>query len=124
MAYFKENSDRLTVREGCAPNTGLRRGQVGALYALASHFIERHEPAIVSLPTGYGKTAVLTAACFFTQARRVLVVTPTNALRTQATRAFRTLETLRRLKALPGEADLAGPRVVAIEERIGSLTGW
>lgn len=124
MAYFQENSNRLTVREGVAPNSGLRRGQVGALYALAAHFIERQEPAIVSLPTGYGKTAVLTAACFLAQARRVLVVTPTNALRTQATKAFRTLETLRRLTALPGEADLAGPRVVAIEERIGSLTEW
>lgn len=124
MAYFQENSSRLTIREGLAPNTGLRRGQVGALHALAAHFIERHEPAIVSLPTGYGKTAVLTAACFVAQAQRVLVVTPTNPLRAQATRAFRTLETLRRLTVLPAEAELAGPKVSAIEERIASLADW
>lgn len=124
MAYFQEYSDRLTVREGVAPNTGLRRGQVGALYALAAHFIERQEPAIVSLPTGYGKTAVLIGACFLAQAQRVLVVTPTNPLRAQATRAFRTLETLRRLTALPGEDEMEGPKVVAIEERIGSLGEW
>lgn len=124
MTYFQENSHRLTIREGVAPNTGLRRGQVGALYALAAHFIERQEPAIVSLPTGYGKTAVLTAACFLARARRVLVVTPTNPLRVQATRAFRTLETLRRLTALPSEAELVAPSVIAVEERIGSLAEW
>lgn len=124
MAYFQENTSRLSIREGVAPNSGLRRGQVGALHALAAHFIERNEPAIVSLPTGYGKTAVLTAACFLLQAQRVLVVTPTNPLRSQAARAFRTLETLRRLTALPSEADLAGPKVATVEERIGSLADW
>ncbi len=124
VAYFQENSERLKIRESTAPNTGLRRGQVGALFAIAAHFIERNEPAIVSLPTGYGKTAVLTAICFLAKARRVLVVTPTNALRTQAARAFRTLETLRRLTILPSETDLAGPRVVSVEERIGSLADW
>lgn len=124
MAYFQEYAERLSVREGGAPNTGLRRGQVGALYSLAAHFIERHEPAIISLPTGYGKTAVLTAACFLARAQRVLVVTPTNALRLQAGRAFRTLETLRRLSAIPGESEMPGPRVSIVEERIGSLAEW
>ena len=52
------------------------------------------------------------------------MVTPTNALRTQAARAFRTLETLRRLTALPGEAELAGPAVAVVEERIGSADDW
>ena len=124
MAYFQENSSRLLIQEGTEPNRGLRRGQVGALHGLAAHFIERHEPAIVSLPTGYGKTAVLTAACFLAQARRVLVVTPTSPLRAQTARAFQTLETLRRLAALPPESDLPGPQVKAIESRIGTLTEW
>ncbi|WP_186830325.1 DEAD/DEAH box helicase family protein [Mitsuaria sp. TWR114] len=124
MAYFQENASRLVVREGLAPNSGLRRGQVGALLALAAHFIERHEPAIVSLPTGYGKTAVLTAACFLLQAQRVLLVTPTGPLRSQAAKAFRSLETLRRLTALPGEPDLQGPQVAVVEERIDSPEAW
>lgn len=124
MAYFEDNATHLLVREGTAPNSGLRRGQAGALHALAAHFIERHEPAIVSLPTGYGKTAVLTAACFLLQARRVLLVTPTGPLRSQAAKAFRSLETLRRLRALPGEPDLPNPRVAIVEERIGSAEAW
>ncbi|SDP35840.1 Superfamily II DNA or RNA helicase [Ralstonia sp. 25mfcol4.1] len=124
MPYFAENAKHLTLREGHAPNTGLRRGQVGALYALAAHIIERHDPALISLPTGYGKTAVLTAACFLAQARRVLVVTPTSTLRAQAARAFRTLDTLRRLSALPGEDALPAPRVAVIEERMTSQQQW
>ncbi|MCB4320621.1 DEAD/DEAH box helicase family protein [Alcaligenes sp. 13f] len=122
--YFQDNASRLIIREGTAPNSGLRRGQVGALHALAAHFIERHEPAIVSLPTGYGKTAVLTAACFLLQARRVLIVTPTAPLRSQAVKAFQGLETLRRLTALPTEADLAGPQVAIIEQRISAPEEW
>jgi len=124
VGYFQNNASRLTIREGETPNSGLRRGQVGALHALMAHFIERNEPAIVSLPTGYGKTAVLTAACFLLRARRVLVVTPTNPLRSQAARAFRTLETLRRLTALPSEAELSGPKVVAVEGRISTCQDW
>jgi len=124
VAYFQENASRLVIREGLTPNSGLRRGQVGALHALTAHFIERHEPAIASLPTGYGKTAVLTAACFLLQARRVLLVTPTAPLRSQAARAFRSLDTLRRLTALPNEDDLPGPRVVTVEERIDSAQAW
>lgn len=124
MAYFQQNFLQLRIQEGTEPNAGLRRGQVGALHALAAHFIERHEPAIISLPTGYGKTAVLTAACFLAQARRVLVITPTSPLRTQTTRAFRTLETLRRLNSLPPESDLGSPRVKAVEGRIGTVAEW
>ncbi|HHW4725320.1 TPA: DEAD/DEAH box helicase [Legionella pneumophila] len=124
MAYFQQYSSLLEIREGLTPNAGLRRGQVGALYALAAHFIERNEPAIVSLPTGYGKTAILTGICFLMQAKRVLVVTPTNALRTQITKAFQSLETLRRLNILPREDKLVGPKVIAIEHRINSVSGW
>jgi len=124
MAYFQNNAHLLRIREGVGPNSGLRQGQVGALYALTAHFIERHEPAIISLPTGYGKTAVLTAACFLARATRVLVVTPTNPLRTQVARSFRTLDILRRLGAIPSEEDLPPPRVEVVEERISTNAEW
>lgn len=124
MAYFGDNAEKLSIRESAVPNGGLRRGQVGALHALMAHFIERSEPAIVSLPTGYGKTAVLTSACFLLRANRVLVVTPTNALRGQMAKAFRTMETLLRLKALPEVMAAEGPRVKTLEERVTSPDGW
>jgi superfamily II DNA or RNA helicase len=124
MSYFDENSGHLQLREGTSPNSGLRPGQVGALHAIAAHFIARHEPAVVSLPTGYGKTAVITATCFLLRSRRVLVIAPTNALRGQCARAFRGLDTLRRLKTIPETDALPDPRVALIDERITSLDRW
>jgi len=124
MNYFKENCERLVVREAARPNEGLRIGQVGALHAIAAHFIERSEPAIVSLPTGYGKTAVMAATCFIAKCRRVLIVVPTAALRSQTAKAFRSLETIRRLHLIPQQNELADPAVSSIEERMTSITSW
>ncbi|KTC94712.1 DEAD/DEAH box helicase [Legionella erythra] len=124
MSYFKKYSELLKIRESLTPNSGLRRGQVGALYALAAHFIENNDPAIISLPTGYGKTAVFIAICFLVQAKRVLIVTPTNLLRIQTAKAFETLEILRRLNVLPSENELIGPKVITIDHRINSMKSW
>lgn len=52
---------------------GLRVAQIGAIHAVASHFTVRaDEPAIVVMPTGSGKTAVLMMSAFVERARRVL----------------------------------------------------
>lgn len=124
MDYFKHNFGRLILQESTQPNKGLRIGQIGALHALSSHFIERSEPAIVSLPTGYGKTAVMGGTCFLSKASRVLIIVPTSALRNQTAKAFRSLETLRRLGALPNIEELNSPQVEIIEERVTSSERW
>lgn len=126
MTYFTEHSSVLKILEGSSdvPNQGLRRGQVGALFALGAHFIERREPAIISLPTGYGKTALMTAAGFVLKARRILVITPTAALRSQALRAFSEMEALRKLGCLPHIDDLPSPGVAAVEAKLTSKEAW
>lgn len=124
MPYFIDNRAWLKLEEQTSPNVGLRRGQVGALHALVGHFAARDDPALVSLPTGYGKTAVFTAAGFLLKARRILLLVPTSALRKQALRAFATLETLRRLAALPPEAQLRGPVTKAITSHVGNPDEW
>lgn len=124
MNYFKLNAQAFSFREGQQPNQGLRRGQVGALHALAAHFLEREDPAIVSLPTGYGKTAAMAGTCFLAEASRVLIIVPTSALRTQTAKAFRSLDTLRRLNALPGTEALGSPVVATVDERITTPQGW
>jgi len=58
------------------------------------------EPAIVSLPTGYGKTAVIMALPFVLAAKRLLVVEPSDVLRRQTAGHFRALSTLRKLQVL------------------------
>ena len=95
MSFFTENA--ITLNLIGAPNTGFRPGQLGALHSALAHFSVYDEPAILSLPTGYGKTAVLMALPFLLKAQRVLVVEPSNALRQQTTSHFRELSVLRRL---------------------------
>lgn len=89
MPYFTDNDLALSLVGG--PNTGFRPGQLGALHSALAHFSVYDEPAILSLPTGYGKTALLMALPFLLQARRILVVEPSDALRQQTTSHFKEL---------------------------------
>lgn len=108
MPYFSGNE--LTLRLLGAPNTGFRPGQLGALHSVLAHFSVYDEPAILSLPTGYGKTALLMALPFVLRAGRVLVVEPSDALRRQTTSHFKELSVLRRLGAA-AEA-MVNPKVI------------
>lgn len=62
---------------------GLRRGQLGALHAVAAHFTLKNDAAVVTMPTGSGKTVVIALAAFLLRARRVLVITPSRLVRSQ-----------------------------------------
>ncbi|MFM0213483.1 DEAD/DEAH box helicase family protein [Paraburkholderia sediminicola] len=123
MNFFRDNAHRFSFFETENPGHGLRRGQVGALHALAAHFCSEIDPAVVSLPTGYGKTAVMTGACFTLRAGRVLVIVPTAALRNQAVRAFRSLDVLVKHGTFQPERELL-PIVTAIDGRMSSVEGW
>lgn len=78
-----------------------------------------HEPSLVSLPTGTGKTAVAMAAPYLMlQApRRVLVVVPSTALREQAAKLFESQGLLRDLGVLKSDPQ-SSPSVVALTGRV------
>lgn len=113
MSYFSNHS--LVLRPLEMPNTGLRPGQLGALHSVLAHFSVYEEPALVSLPTGYGKTAVLMALPFLLKAKRVLVIEPSDALRRQTTGHFKELSTLRKLNVIG--PDILNPSVVGQKGR-------
>lgn len=123
MNFFRDNLHHFSFFETERPGVGLRRGQVGALHAVAAHFCSESVPAVVSLPTGYGKTAVMTGTCFILRASRVLVIVPTAALRNQAARAFRSLDVLVKHGTLQLEGD-ALPVVGTVDGRITNIEGW
>jgi superfamily II DNA or RNA helicase len=108
MPYFTDYDLELNLLD--APNSGFRPGQLGALHSVLAHFSVYDEPAILSLPTGYGKTALLMALPFVLRARRALVVEPSNALRQQTTSHFKELSVLRRLSVVA--ADIPNPVVL------------
>lgn len=102
---------------------GLRIAQIGAIHAVASHFTVRaEEPAMVVMPTGSGKTAVLMMSAFVERARRVLVVTPSVLVRGQIKANFETLSVLKRVGVL--EESTLGPRVAEVRSRVTSPEGW
>lgn len=74
---------------------GLRKPQAGALHAIHAHWSTSSEGATVVMPTGTGKTETMLAVLTSTQCERVLVVVPTDALRTQLAGKFETLGLLK-----------------------------
>lgn len=79
---------------------GLRRPQIGALYAALAHATRSTEPATIVMPTGTGKTETMLALNAYQRFERLLVVVPTDALREQIAGKFETFGVLKELKCL------------------------
>lgn len=122
MSYFKRNYPRLSLPFAEDGVAGFRTAQLGALHAIASHFTLRKDPALVTLPTGAGKTAVLLASAFLLRANRVLLVTPSRAVRSQIADQAATMATLKLVGALP--STMKGPSVHEAVHRVKSAAEW
>ncbi len=113
----------ITFREAdrAGPPGGLRRAQLGALHAVLAHWSTGSiEPATVVLPTGTGKTETMLALLVEAKIQRLLVIVPSDALRTQLTKKFETLGLLAELGVLPENAQM--PSVGMITGRPTDLT--
>jgi superfamily II DNA or RNA helicase len=123
MGYFSDNYDKLKFPIVSPPGrSGFRVAQLAAVHAISAHFFGSTQPAIVTMPTGAGKTTVLMAAAFLLRAGRVLVLTPSRLVREQIAENFRVLSDLKKIAALP--LDLAAPHVFATDHTIGSDEVW
>jgi len=122
MTYFENNYDkvRYPIRKPNEP--GLRRAQIGAIHRIASYFTTENEPAIVVMPTGSGKTAVLMISAFVLHAKRVLVITPSRLVRYQIKKEFEELTTLKKAGVLSGDA--ASPKVCEVTSKISDDKQW
>ena len=120
VAYYKNRQGfRLFERPGVP---AWRSPQLGALGAVSAHWtLHDTEPALVSLPTGVGKTAIALSAPYLIQARRILVVVPSAELRRQMAHQFSTEDVLLRIGALEPPATPTMPRV---REITGIVSNW
>jgi len=122
-SYFETHYDSIRYPIGSDDSEGLRKAQIGAIHAVAAHFtIRAEEPAMVVMPTGSGKTAVLMMSAFVERAARVLVVTPSVLVRGQIRENFETLSVLKRAGVL--EETIPGPRVAEVKRRLTLPEGW
>ncbi len=94
---------------------GLRRPQIGALYAVLAHWSTTDAAATVVMPTGTGKTETMLALLVCAQLHRVMVVVPNSALRDQIAQKFLTLGKLAECGCIP--ADLHPPVVARLRHR-------
>lgn len=124
MSHFSDNYARLAYPKEMtgSPNSGLRKAQLGAMHSIASHFTNNTVPALVVMPTGSGKSAVLTTVPYLLEANRALVITPSRLVREQIAEDIEGLETLKRLGVLPH--DVEPPKTLELTERITSAAEW
>ena len=93
--YFETYYNKITYPIDSVESRGLRNAQLGAIHAIASFFtINKKDAAIVIMPTGSGKTAVLMLVPYLIRKKRVLVVTPSKMVRGQISEDFLNLRTL------------------------------
>lgn len=104
--FIEEDLDRSVV--------GLRRPQIGALHAIHAHWSNSREIATVVMPTGTGKTETMLSTMISALCQRVMVIVPTDALRTQIADKFESLGILK----LPGNAVLSSH---ALRPVVGTL---
>jgi superfamily II DNA or RNA helicase len=122
MPYFSENYGAVRYPIGTDTVGGLRKAQIGALHAISSHFTIRTDSALVSLPTGAGKTLVLTLVPYILRANRALVVTPSRLVRNQIAEEIAVMKTARIVGALA--QDVASPRCHELLHRVEDQQGW
>jgi superfamily II DNA or RNA helicase len=91
FSYAESDQDRGIV--------GLRPPQIGAVHAVHAHWSVSAAPATIVMPTGTGKTETMLSVLVSAVCSRVLVVVPTDALRTQIAEKFLTLGVLKHQQA-------------------------
>lgn len=124
MEFFSENQDAIHFDQFTSESEGgLRECQRGGFWAVRSHFTAYpEEPALVSMPTGSGKTALMMILSFALSEKQVLVITTSDILRSQTAEKFRILDGLREAGVLDNE-DIS-PSVKVIESRITDEFEW
>lgn len=101
---------------------GLRRAQIGAAWALAAHFTRSEQPGQVVLPTGVGKTAVMTLSAMLVPCTRILAIAPSHVVRDQIGGEFESMTVLRGTDSIP--QSLPKPKVAIADHRLAKESDW
>jgi superfamily II DNA or RNA helicase len=74
---------------------GLREPQEGAIHEIKGHWSVTDDTATIVMPTGTGKTETMISISVLAQCEKILIVVPTDALRTQIAQKFLTFGVLK-----------------------------
>jgi hypothetical protein len=95
---------KYLAEDQAAGTPGLRNPQIGALHGILAHWSVTDEVGTIVMPTGTGKTETMLSALLAVPCTKVLVVVPTDALRTQISKKFLTLGILKSFQVIGAEA--------------------
>ena len=113
FAYVQEDPHRGTP--------GLRGPQMGAVHAVHAHWAITDSPATIVMPTGTGKTETMLSILVSARCERLLVVVPTDALRTQIAEKFLTLGVLKESGCAVLDAKARHPIVATLRHIPGEV---
>lgn len=122
MSYFEEQYKNLKFPVAIRDTTGLFNAQLGAIHSIASHFTLNSDAAIITMPTGSGKTAVLMITPYLLRINRALVITPSRMVRDQIRDDFESLRTLKEIGVF--DIETPTPRVFEVKSKIDSKEKW
>ena len=119
--YFARAYSKLALP--ISGEAALRRAQEGAIHAIGAYFsLPRREPGLVVMPTGSGKTAVILIAPYLLRAKRVLILTPSQLVRSQIAEAAGSLSILKQIGVFPFDIEL--PSTTEVKSRLSSDEAW
>ena len=123
MSYFSDNYSKINYPISTDELKGLRNAQIGAIHAIGAQFtLYPEEAALVVMPTGSGKTAVLNLSAYLLRVKRVLVISSSVMVRGQIVNEFATLKTLKESNVF--HQKLALPKVFEVKSPIRELKVW
>lgn len=94
LASWRDNFAYIT-EDPTRGRRGLRPPQLGATHAVHAHWAVDSQTATIVMPTGTGKTETMLSVLLSYGCERLLVVVPTDALRSQIAKKFLTLGVLK-----------------------------
>ena len=80
---------------------GFRSAQLGAIFAIKSHWTVSNVPATIVMPTGTGKTETMIATILSERCKKTLIVVPSKLLREQTVKKCVSLGILRKIGIVP-----------------------
>jgi len=117
FSYRKE----LKGENGEVKRFGLRPPQIGALHSIQAHWSTSNKTALIVMPTGTGKTETMLCLTLAEQCSGLLVIVPSDSLRTQISEKFQTLGILKDPKFQVASYKSLNPKVCTLTTGLKSL---
>ena len=107
-----ENKVNYITEDVAKEQVGLRKAQLGAIFAIRAHWTTSALPATVVMPTGTGKTETMITTIIAEQCKKVFILVPSNLLRTQTVINCSNLGILKDIGVIDSKAKL--PNVLCL----------